>query len=268
MGFCTRSPRWSLFLSFCRCPLGCGHPMGLKCGGRFLLVHDCRLSSVLSPGSFRMGFEPLSEVSINTLWIPARFLVVFAATVSLREFSALSSVLTFPGSDTCLGYVSQFGAPSELLTHSIPRVFLVESLSAFVGGLTDAILLCPACALRFSLRRSRLSIPVALPPLSRRAFADGIYHLRVVAGATGASLPMRLVPSEPVGFAVAPPISPYTGPGQSLRSCRQPLGAQVGVYCFYLRVFPQIFMAIVYSVSLIYACPSLKSPVGLCYLGR
>ena len=134
-----------------------------------------------------MGFEPLSEASICTLRIPECFLVVFAATVSLREFSALSSVLTLPGPDTCLGYVSQFGAPSESLTHSIPRSFLVESLSAFAVGLTDAILLCPARALRLSLRRSCLSIPFALPPLSRRVFADGIYHLRVVAVATGAS---------------------------------------------------------------------------------
>ena len=39
------------------------------------------------------------------------------------EFSARSSVLPFPGSDTCLAYVPQFGAPSELLTHSIPRSF-------------------------------------------------------------------------------------------------------------------------------------------------
>ena len=30
-------------------------------------------------------------------------------------------------------------------------------------------------------------------------------------------LPTRWVPSEPMGFAVAPPISPYTGPGQSPR---------------------------------------------------
>ena len=44
-----------------------------------------------------------------------------------------------------------------------------------------------------------------------------------------------------MGFAVAPPISPYTGPGQSPRSWRPPLGAQVGVYYFYLRDFPHVF---------------------------
>ena len=103
---------------------------------------------MLSPGSFRMGFEPLSEASLHTLWLPAHFLVVLTAAASLREFSARSSVLPFPLSDTCLAYVPQFGAPSESLTHAIPRSFLVESLSAFAEGLTDAILVCPARALQ------------------------------------------------------------------------------------------------------------------------
>ena len=84
--------------------------------------------------------------------------------------------------------VPQFRAPLESLTHSIPRSFLVVSSSALAEGLTDAILLCPARALRLSLRRSRLSIPFALSPLSRRVLADGIYPLRVVALAAGTSL--------------------------------------------------------------------------------
>ena len=71
---------------------------------------------------------------------------------------------------------------------------------------------------------------------------------------------------SPWDIAVAPPISPSTGPGQSPRSWRPPLGAQVGVYCFYLRDFPHVSMAIVSYVSLNYACPSLKCPVGLCCL--
>ena len=64
------------------------------------------------------------------------------------------------------------------------------------------------------LRRSRLSIPFALSPLSRGVFPDGIRLLRAVALAEG-RLPMCRVPSEPLGLAVAPLISPYTGPGQS-----------------------------------------------------
>ena len=57
----------------------------------------------------------------------------------------------------------------------------------------------------FSLRRSRFSIPFALSPLSRHIFADGVRPLRAVALGEG-RLPMRWVPSEPMGLA---------GPGQS-----------------------------------------------------
>ena len=66
----------------------------------------------------------------------------------------------------------------------------------------------------FSLHRSRLSIPFALSPLSRHVFADGVSPLRAVALEEG-HLPMRWVPSVPMGLAVTPLISPYTGPGQS-----------------------------------------------------
>ena len=44
-------------------------------------------------------------------------------------------------------YVPLFEAQSESLTHSIPRSFLVESLSALAGGLVGALLLCPERAL-------------------------------------------------------------------------------------------------------------------------
>ena len=68
----------------------------VKCVGRFPLVHDRRLSFVLSPISFRLGFEPLSEASLRALSLPARFLVVLAEAASLRKFLALSSVLPYP----------------------------------------------------------------------------------------------------------------------------------------------------------------------------
>ena len=60
----------------------------------------------------------------------------------------------------------------------------------------------------FSLHRSHLSIPFAIWPLSRRVFANCTSPLRAVALAEG-RLPMCWVPSEPMGLAVAPPISPY-----------------------------------------------------------
>ena len=86
----------------------------------------------------------------------------------------------------------------------------------------------------FSLHRYRLSIPFALSPLSRHVFADGVSPLRAVALEEG-RLPMRSVPLEPMGFAVAPPILPYTGPGQSPRFCRTPIGARSVFHTFPAR---------------------------------
>ena len=53
-----------------------------------------------------------------------------------------------------------------------------------------------------------------MSPLSHSVLADGHRLLRAVALEEG-RLPLRWVPLDPMGLAVAPPISPYTGPGQS-----------------------------------------------------
>ena len=161
---------------------------------------------------------------------------------------------------TCLAFVPQFEAMSESLTHSIPHSFYVESLYASAVGLltlSGYVLSVPSA---FYLRRSRLSIPFALSPL----FADGIRLLRAVALAEG-HLPMCRVPSEPLGLAVVPPVSPYTGPGQSPQFAVRPLELR-SVFHTFLRDVPQVFLAIILSVSLTYACPSLNIPIGLCSL--
>ena len=74
--------------------------------------------------------------------------VALTAATSLLVFYPFSLVLPLQGSDTYLAFVPQFEAPSESLTHSIPRSFLVESLSAYAVGLADALWLCPERALR------------------------------------------------------------------------------------------------------------------------
>ena len=94
------------------------------------------------------------------------------------------------------------------------------SLYAYAVGLADAVWLCPERALRLFF--------------ASVLFVDPVRTLRAVALEEG-RLPMRWVPSEPMGFAVAPPISPYTGPGQSPRFGRPPIGAQVGVSYFPAR---------------------------------
>ena len=157
------------------------------CGGRFPLDCGRQFSLVVRPRSFHMGLVPLSEVSLRALSLASRFLVVLATAPHLEVLQAFSGVVTFVASATCISSVPHFGAQSESLAHSIPRSFLVESLSGFAEGLVVVLLLCPARALRISLNRSRLSIPFALSPLSHRVFDGGIHPLRVVTLATGAS---------------------------------------------------------------------------------
>ena len=84
--------------------------------------------------------------------------------VSRREFFPLCLVLPLQGSVTFLAFVPQLEALSELLTHSIPRSFLVVALSASAVGFADALWICPERALRrFS---ASVSVdPVALSPL-------------------------------------------------------------------------------------------------------
>ena len=99
-------------------------------------------SVVVRPGSFRVGFEPLSVISLSALLQPPLFLAVLAVATRLRGFQVLSSVLPFVRSDACLSSVPQFVAQSESLTHSVPHSFLVESLSDFAEGPDAALLLC------------------------------------------------------------------------------------------------------------------------------
>ena len=79
-----------------------------------------------------------------------------------------------------------------------------------------------------------MSIPFAMSPFSRGVFAVGIRLLRAVALAEG-RLPMCRVPSEPLGLAVALPISPYTGLGQSPQFAVRPLKLRSVLHTFPAR---------------------------------
>ena len=68
----------------------------VRCVGRFTLLRDQRLSLVLRPFSFWLGFEPLSEASLSALSLQVCLLVVLAEDESLRLSLALSSVLPCP----------------------------------------------------------------------------------------------------------------------------------------------------------------------------
>ena len=94
-----------------------------------------------------VGLRPLPEDSLCALWLSARFL-----WPSLRPRVCESSRLSlwfFPfRGPPPIASIPQFEAASESLTHSIPRSFLVESLSTYALGLADALWLCPERALR------------------------------------------------------------------------------------------------------------------------
>ena len=112
-------------------------------------------------------FEPLSVAPLRALTQKVLFLLALATAKRVGELQALSSVVTFVHGDACLSYVPQFVAKSESLTRSIPRSFLVKSLSDFAAGLDDDLLLCPVRALRIYL--DRIS---SLSPLRLRLFVS------------------------------------------------------------------------------------------------
>ena len=141
-------------------------------------------------------FEPLSEAPLRALTQKVLFLLALATAKRVGELQALSSVVTFVHGDACLSYVPQFVAKSESLTRSIPRSFLVKSLSDFAAGLDDDLLLCPVRALRIYLDRlsslsplrHRLFVSPRRPtrPLSKNAVS---FFLRDVITSAGASRP-------------------------------------------------------------------------------
>ena len=132
----------------------------------------------------------------------------------------------------------------------------MESLCDFAGTLLTVscgVLRLPSaflciglvCRSRSHRRPSRRILDGSIRPLRVVALAPGVFHRAV--GSVGAH-----------GIHL---VSHYTGPDQSLRSGRSPLGALVGVYSFSLRSFLQVLHG---DHSLFYACLSLKCPIGLC----
>ena len=142
------------------------------------------------------AFEPLSVAPLRALTQKVLFLLALATAKRVGELQALSPVVTFVHGGACLSHVPQFVAKSESLTRSIPRSFLVPSLSDFAAGLDDDLLLCPVLALRIYLDRitslaplrHRLFVSPRLPSrsLSKNAVS---FFLRDVNSSAGASRP-------------------------------------------------------------------------------
>ena len=110
-------------------------------------------------------FEPLSDAPLRALTQKVLFLLALATAKRVGELQVLSYIVTFVQGDSCLSYVPQFVAKSQLLTRSIPRSFLVKSSSDIAAGLDDDLLLCPVRALCIYLDRT-----TSLAPLRHRLF--------------------------------------------------------------------------------------------------
>ena len=138
------------------------------------------------------SFEPLAEVPLRALTQKVLFLVAFATAKRVGELQALSSVVTFVHGDACLSYVPDFVTKSESLSRTIPRSFLVRSLSDFAAGLDDDLLRALRIYLdrlsTLSPLRRRLFVLPSRPsrPLSKNAIS---FFLRDVISSAGASRP-------------------------------------------------------------------------------
>ena len=117
-----------------------------------------------------------------------------------------------------------------------------------------------------SLRRYRCSIPSHCRPSCTVSLltVSVIGALFAFVGGGGVS-PGIWSRRGPWGVAVAPPISPYTGPGWSPPICRVPLELRFVFYVLLCDILP-VLMAIIWSVSLTPACPLRVIPIRGCSL--
>ena len=233
-----------------------------------LLPGPPTLLCLLSAGCF-LGLQPSpsGEASASAWrfsWCPVAagaLAVVLPAAASRRGFFPLWLVLPLQGSVTFLAFVPQLEALSESPTLSIPRSFLVVALSASAVGFADTLWLCPERALsRFLcvglVDRSRRIVAPLAPCLCWR-FLSLVCVLLMRWGVS----PGVWFRRGPWGVAVAPPISPYTGPGWSPPICRVALELR-SVFPIFLCDIPHVSMAIILSVSLTPACPYLVFTIG------
>ena len=113
------------------------------------------------------AFESLRDALLRALTKKVLFLLALATAKCVGELQALSHIVSFVGGVACLSYVPEFVAKSESLSRSIPRSFLVKSLSDFAAGLEDDLLLCPVRALCIYLDRT-----LSLAPSRCRLFVS------------------------------------------------------------------------------------------------
>ena len=96
-------------------------------------------------------FEPLVSCSLRDLTRKVLFLLLLATARRVGELQMVAAEVSFSRGDSFLSYLPEFRAKSESEAHPLPCSFWVPSLTDFVGGLPDELLLCPVRALRIFL---------------------------------------------------------------------------------------------------------------------
>ena len=274
--------RW---LSFAPCSRWC--PLSGCTSLRLRVLGDSWFSSLCSPdrrSASRFTYPALTPVSRLSFrlgefsfgWGFGLFLSVLLAPwgcrcaccyppcgCESREFFPLCLVLPLLGSVTFSRVCSSVG-----IAHSfLPSLLLGGGLVRFCGGLCwHSLAMSWACPPPFLcvglvVRSRRIVAPLA-PCLSWR-FPSLV---RVSLLRSGVS-PCVWSHRGPWGVAVAPPISPYTGPGWSPPFCRVPLELR-SVFYVLLCDIPPVFMAIIWSVSPTLACPLRVTPIRGLFLGH
>ena len=140
------------------------------------------------------AFEHLCDAPLRALSKKVLFLLALATAKFVGGLQALSRIVSFVGGGACLSYVPEFVAKSESLSRSIPRSFLVKSLSDFAAGLDDDLLLCPVRALRIYLdwtlslapSRRRLFVSPSCPTRAMSKNAVSFFLREVIHGAEAA----------------------------------------------------------------------------------
>ena len=160
---------------------------------------------------------------------------------------------------------SSVGGPVGVAHSFHPSLLLGGGLVCFCGGLCWRSLAmswaCPQPFLCVGLvARSRRIVAPLAPCLCWRF--PSLVHVSLMRWGVSPCVWFR---RGPCGVAVAPPISPYTGPSWSPPICSVTLELR-SVFHIFLCDIPHVYMAIILSVSLTPACPYLVFTIGCCSL--
>ena len=105
------------------------------------------------------AYELLSSLSLRSLTKKTLFLVALATAKRVGELQALSKVMSSLLDDFIISYLTHFVVKTAIADAPLSRSFCLCSLAGFARDLEEGSLLCPVCALRIFLERTK-SFPV------------------------------------------------------------------------------------------------------------